>query len=261
MFRSLIDEPAPLFAVMFLALLLAAEIGCRLARLTSIGNDEELHVQIVAARDAIGLLLSLLLAFTLAMVLPRFTLRKQLIVDEANAIGTTWLRAQLLTEPARSNIMGLLRTYVDARTAFTEAGLRQSELQAALSHAKQVQNELWEQTVEAAQFNPTFNTANFIQSLNQAIDVSEERLAAQENRVPGVLWSILIFMSLLACFMVGCSMRRRFLLVMILWPLMISTVLALNADLDSPRAGFIQVNQESIKRLQEDFNGVAGRRK
>jgi hypothetical protein len=255
---SLIDEPMALFAVMFLILLLAAEMGYRLARLASVRNDEELHVQIVAARDAVGLLLSLLLAFTLAMILPRFTLRKQLIVDEANAIGTTRLRAQMLSEPARGNILDLLPKYLDARLNFYGAGLNQSGLQASLSLTKQLQDEIWQQTVMAAQSNPNLNTSNFIQSLNETIDLTESRMAALENRAPSVLWCILILMSLLACFLVGCSMRRRFLLVMILWPLMISAVLALNADLDSPRAGFIQVSQESMERLQQDWNGAAG---
>ena len=126
---SLIDYPVALFAVLFVTLVSVVEIGRRLALRTSVNGDKDLHEQIVAVRDGLSVLLSLLLAFSLAMVLTRFDLRKQLIVDEANAIGTTRLRAQMLAEPARGKILNLLRTYLDARIEFTEAGLNEEKLQ------------------------------------------------------------------------------------------------------------------------------------
>ncbi len=226
------------------------EIGRRLALQNSVNGETDFHEQIVAVRDGISMLLSLLLAFTLAMVLTRFDLRKQLIVDEANAIGTTRLRAQTLAEPPRSKILVLLRRYLDTRIAFNEADLHEEKLQVSLSQAKQLQDELWQQAVVVAQQTPTPITAVFVESLNESIDLSEKRLAALENRIPGALWIVLIFISMLTCLLVGYSMRRRVLLVMLLWPLMISIVLALNADLDSPRTGLIQISQQSIERLR-----------
>ena len=247
---SLIDYPVALFAVLFVTLVSVVEIGRRLALRTSVNGDKDLHEQIVAVRDGLSVLLSLLLAFSLAMVLTRFDLRKQLIVDEANAIGTTRLRAQMLAEPARGKILNLLRRYLDARIEFTEAGLHEEKLQVSFTQAKQLQDDLWQQAVAVAQQNPTPITSIFVQSLNESIDLSERRLAALENRIPGVLWIVLIFISMFTCLLVGYSMRRRALLVMLLWPLMISIVLALNADLDSPRAGLIQIGQQSIERLR-----------
>jgi hypothetical protein len=247
---GLIDYPVALFAVLFVTLVSVVEIGCRLALWTAINGDEDLHEQIVAVRDGLSVLLSLLLAFSLAMVLTRFDLRKQLIVDEANAIGTTRLRAQMLAEPARGKILNLLRRYLDARMEFTEAGLHEEKLQMSFSQAKQLQGDIWQQAVAVAQQSPTPITSMFVQSLNESIDLSEKRLAALENRVPDVLWVVLIAISMFTCLLVGYSMRQRALLVMLLWPLMISIVLALNADLDSPRAGLIQIGQQSIERLQ-----------
>ncbi|HLH04820.1 MAG TPA: hypothetical protein VKX25_18785 [Bryobacteraceae bacterium] len=75
------------------------------------------HEQVTASRDALGILLSLLLGFTLAIALPRYNLRRQLAVDEANAIGTNQLRAELLADPARGRIRNLLAEYVEARVA------------------------------------------------------------------------------------------------------------------------------------------------
>lgn len=227
-----------------------AEVGQKAARRIYANGNEESHEGIVAARDAIGVLLSLLLAFTLAMVLTRYDSRKQLIVDEANAIGSARLRAQLLAEPSRSRILELLHKYLDARMHFSDAGLDQEKLDASFAQASALLAEMWQQSVVVAQQNPTPITAIFLQSLNEMADLSESRLAALENRIPVVLWFVLIFISMLTCLLVGCSFRRRAFLTILVWPLMISIVLALSADLDSPRTGLIQIGQQSIERLR-----------
>lgn len=247
---SLIDHPVALFGVLFIALLVVVEIGYRIALRIYVNGKAELHEEIVAARDAIGVLLSLLLAFTLAMVLTRYDSRKQLIVDEANAIGTTRLQAQMLAEPYRSEILALLQRYLDARMRFSDAGLDQEKLNASFSQANALLEEMWQRSVAIAQQSPTPITSIFVQSLNATTDLSERRLAALENRIPGVLWLVLIFMSMLTCLLVGFSFRRRAFLVILVWPLMISVVLALSADLDSPRTGLIQIGQQSIERLR-----------
>ncbi len=85
------------------------------------------------------------------------------------------------------------------------------------------------------------------------IDVSEERQAALENRIPGSIWLMLLLISLLTCLTVGYSVRRRFAFSMIVTPLMISIVMALVADLDSPRSGLIRISQQSMQRVQSDL--------
>lgn len=246
----LIDSPIALLGVLFTALLVVVEIGYRVALQTSANEKEYLHDEIVAARDGISVLLSLLLAFTLAMVTTRYDTRKQLIVEEANSIETTMLRAQMLAEPSRSRIQALLLEYLNARTSFSEAGFDEEKLKASFFQAKQLLDEMWQQSLPDTQQSPTPITSIFIQSLNQTSDLSERRLAALENRIPGTLWAVLILMSAMTCLLVGYSLRRRALLVIFLWPLMISSVLALNADLDSPRTGLIQIDQQSIERLR-----------
>lgn len=247
---SLIDHPVALFGVLLTAFLVVVRIGCQFALRLYTNGKEELHEEIVAARDAISVLLSLLLAFTLAMVLTRYDSRKQLIVDEANAIGTTRSRAQMLAEPSRSEILVLLQKYLEARMRFSDAGLDQEKLKVSFSQANALLEEMWQKSVAVAQQSPTPITSIFLQSLNETTDLSEKRLAALENRVPIVLWLVLIFMSTLTCLLVGCSFRRSTFLVIFVWPLMISIVLALSADLDSPRTGLIQIGQQSIERLR-----------
>jgi hypothetical protein len=247
---SLVDHPIALFGVLFTALLAVVEIGYRVVLPKYVNGKEGFHEEIVAARDAISVLLSLLLAFTLSMVLTRYDSRKQLIVDEANAIGTVRSQALMLPEPSRGEIQVLLQKYLDARMRFSDAGLDQEKLNSSFSQASVLLDEMWQKSVVVALQSPTPITSIFLQSLHETNDLSEKRLAALENRIPGVLWFVLIFMSALTCLLVGCSFRRRAFLVFLIWPLMISIVLALSADLDSPRTGLIQIGQQSIERLR-----------
>jgi hypothetical protein len=253
---SILDYPMWLFAFLFVGLLITVEIGFWLGLRTAPGSDEKLHDQIVGARDGLIVLLSLLLGFMLPMSLMRFDQRRHLTIEEAKAIGTTMLRSQMLPEPARSKVREAMPEYVDVRLKFFEAGLQADKLEAANAHAKQLQNALWAQSVAAAQMSPTPITALFAQSLNQMIDVSEERQAALENRIPGSIWLMLVLISLLTCLTVGYSVRRRFVFSMIVTPLMISIVMALVADLDSPRSGLIRTSQQSMQRVQSDLKVV-----
>src|SRR6266436_7035228 len=103
-----LDHPLFFSGALFVLLVIAVESGFRIAVLSTANLDQDCREQIAASRDALGILLSLLLGFTLAMALPRFDLRKQLVLDEANAIGTTSLRAELLPQPQRMQARALL---------------------------------------------------------------------------------------------------------------------------------------------------------
>ena len=99
-------------------------------------------------------------------------------------------------------------------------------------------------------------TTAFVSSLNETIDLSEKQLASLENRIPPSIWIMLMLISLLACLTVGYSLRIRFLLSMIVPPLMISIVMALIADIDSPRSGTIRVGQQSMERVLSELKST-----
>jgi hypothetical protein len=206
------------------------------------------------------LLVSLLLGFTLAMALPRYEDREKLLIDEANAIGTTALRAQMLPEPARGKTLQLLSEYVDARVRFSTAELGEPEFQQSLVRTKHLQDQLWQQTVMVAQQSPTPITSIFVQSLNESIDLTEKRLATLENRVPNAIWVLLVLVSFLSCLTIGVSERRRFWFTMLVSPLTIAIVMALIADLDAPRSGLIQIGEQSLRRVQQDLKSSSAPR-
>lgn len=254
----LLNHPVWLFVSLLVVLIFVLEIGFKVGRLTKANADEHLHEQVVGVRDAIVVLLSLLLAFTLAMAVPRFDHRKQLVVEEANALGTTSLRARMLPEPARSGMRELLRQYVNVRVELFQAGVSAEKMQAALARSKQLQNDLWQQTMEVAQQNPTPITALLVQSVNEAIDLDAKRVAAREDQIPRTIWVMLFAMSVMTCFAFGFTLRRRFFLSVTIAPLMISLAMGLIADLDTPHRGLITVSQESMTRLQSDLNPRPG---
>jgi purine-cytosine permease-like protein len=112
------------------------------------------------------------------------------------------------------------------------------------------------QAIAVAAQNPNSFTPLFVQALNELGDLTEKRLAAEENRVPLPIWLMVILISVLACVVTGYSMRRRQLVEMIVLPLTVAIVMALVADLDSPRTGAIHIGQQSMERLQIEFNSA-----
>ncbi|HEY0705009.1 MAG TPA: hypothetical protein VGD60_19755 [Candidatus Acidoferrales bacterium] len=255
----LIDYPTILFIFLFVTYAVALEIGFRLASRRNANQDPTLHEQAVGVRDGVIVLLSLLLGFTLALALPRNDLRRQLIVDEANSIGTTSLRAELLPEPARSKSLALLRDYVNARLQFSEHGPDSAEAAAATVRSRELQAQLWDQAKDATTGTPAPVISLYMTALNDTIDLESKRLAARRNRVPISIWIMLFLISILACLSFGFSLRRRFLLSMIVTPLMIAIVMALIADLDTPIRGFIRVDLDSLHQLQSDLHNESAK--
>jgi hypothetical protein len=248
---TLVDRPWLMSGSLFLLLVLLIELGHRMG-LAARGN-KDVPEPLEATRDSLSLLLSLLLGFTLAMALPRYEDRKKLIVDEANAIGTTALRADMLPEPSRSKVLQILPQYVDARMKFSIAPARGEPLQQALAKGKELQNQMWRESVSAAQQSPSAITSIFVQTLNDMIDLSEKRQAMLENRVPAAVWVLLVMMSCLSCLAIGAAAPRRFWFVMLVSPLTIAIVIGLVADLDAPRSGLIRASQQSLRRVQNDL--------
>jgi hypothetical protein len=243
----LLNEPWFLFLVVVVALFGSSLAGYRLALVTRINEDTHHHEQVNSLREGLFVLLGLLLGFTVAMVLPRFDERRQLVVDEANAIGTTVLRAEMLPEPERSKSLDLLRQYAVVRGDFATTGPEQS-----LQPTKVLQTQLWQQVVAVTQRSQTAVIATYILTLNETIDVSEKRLAAFENRVPKSVWMIIVIVSVFQAFAGGFSLKRKLWFSFLAAPLVVAVVMALIADLDSPHTGLIHVEQNSMERLVKD---------
>ena len=249
----LLDQPFLFTRFLFFVTLLVVEVGYRLSVRRAVNEEAPIHEQIVNARDALRLLLSLLLGFTLAMALPRFDQRRQMIVDEANSIGATYLRAQLLPAEEKGRVLGLLKEYVGVRRRSAELRLDTVEYQSLVKRTRELQSELWEQAVSAGQKAPSPITGLFVSSLNETITLAEKRRASVENRVQVSVWIMLFLIALLTSFATGYSSRRRIWLAFLTTPIMVAIVMGMTADMDSPRSGLIRTDVRSLERVEEQL--------
>src|SRR5882672_10133083 len=138
------------------------------------------------------------------MALTRFEARREAVLNEANAIGTTALRARLLPEPHRTESLKLLREYAQIRIDYIPTGKSFAELPTLIERSNNIQEALWQQVKAlSAKDNNVVPTGLFIQTLNEMIDNQGKRLAALRNRVPNIVFLGLIGIAAVACGFVG----------------------------------------------------------
>jgi hypothetical protein len=253
MFENLLNHPWLVAMSLFSLLALVGELGYRTGIKSRIEDDQNRKEQINAIGDGLFVLLSLLLSFTLTMAVSRYDHRRELVVREADAIGTTYLRAATLGQPYQRNVEQLLRNYVDARIDFFAAGFDPAQVEQAVRHSSRFQQELWKNLVEVLQSGGTPVAVAFMNSLNDVIDLDSQRLAALQNRIPSRVWILITIVALIAVFTRGLTLKRRFWLTLVLGPMTIAIAVGLIADVDSPRSGLIRVDQEPLYRLKADI--------
>ena len=199
-------------------------------------------------------LLALLLGFSFSMAMDRYDTRRQLVVQEANALGTTWLRIQLLDEPDRTVMSDLMRRYVDARLGWSKSTAESPPEAGALV----LQQQLWAATgVALRSDSPPLLTRGVMDSLNESIDLASARAAARAAHIPDVVQWLLLVYAILAMAMLGTvlgsSLKQHLpqtALLLVLLTLSHMVVL----DLDRPRSGSIQVSQQPMEDLRQSID-------
>jgi hypothetical protein len=247
------------FPGVLIGLLLVVELGFLVRRRWPGG--EEVQPAVEGARDGLRVLLGLLLGFSIPMALPHYEERTKLVTDEANAVSTVAQRARTLPEANRERVLQLLREYVDVRLEYAGRDLTGPSIGAAFRRSKQLQSEMWEQTLASAQQNLNVLTPTMIQAVGQLGDLIETRRAASEKHIPIAIWDVFLLIPAMTCFVVGYSMRHRVWLGMVVVPLMVAIVLSMVSELDNSRTGIVRVSQQSMLRVQQDLKAglVPGR--
>jgi hypothetical protein len=253
MFENLLNHQwlVTISLVVFMAL--AIELGYRIGIKFRIGDDQDRKEQLNAIAEGLFVLLSLLLSFTLTMAVSRYDHRRDLVVKEADAIGTTYLRAATLGQPYQENVEQLLRSYVDVRIDFFATGFHPEQVEQAVKDSHRLQQELWENQVAVSQRDRTSVAVAFMNSLNEVIDLDSQRMAALQNRIPARVWTLIIIVALIAVFTRGLTLKRRFWLTLALAPITVAIAAGLIADLDNSGSGFIRVDQGPLYRLKADI--------
>jgi hypothetical protein len=246
--------PVPLVFVAFAILALVCyEAGFRLGRWWQERTPGEQEGPTGMLVGSILALLAFLLAVTMGMASDRFDARRSLVLAEANAIGTTYLRAGYLPEPASSQARELLRQYVPLRLVVTDA----NDIQADIDKSNAILAQLWTVTEGVAKNNGSDVVALYVESVNETIDLHESRITAGiYARVPETVVLLLIGGGVLSLGMVGYSAgltRRRSLLSAAVLVIALGAVIMILVDLDRPREGFIQVSQQPLLDLQHQI--------
>jgi hypothetical protein len=237
--------------------LLSTELGFHLGLRAAAKTSDHARSQVGTIQGALLGLLALLLGFTFAMAMTRFDQRKLMVLDEANAIGTTYLRAQLLPEPQRREISDLLRRYVKVRLDFYAAGTDDTKLGAVNKATAQLQAQLWELGRIPSEKDPrAVSYGLFLQSLNEVIDLHNKRLTAVENHVPEIILLLLYFVAVVATGLIGygCGLGEvRNFFVTVVAAVLIAAVIFVIIDLDRPRRGLIRVSQARMLELHDSM--------
>jgi hypothetical protein len=237
-------------------LLLLAEFGYRAGRRLFVAGDEARRSQIGGIQAAVLGLLGLLLGFTFFMAIDRYDTRRDLVVREANAIRTVWLRGGLLPEAHRQPVRDAIRESLDLRLrARAELG-DPVRLADTVRQTEAVQTRLWRHAEAASIEAPNDITATFLDALNDMIDTGHERLAAARSRIPVGVWLLLLLVAAVGCWTSAYGTGAngvRSVLACALLPLLITVVIVLVGDLASEREGLISVSQQPLVDLQNSL--------
>lgn len=238
--------PLPLIGLsLFAGLIVMLELGYRapgrLGRADGEGGGQDLLLSAVFG------LLALLLGFTFSLALNRYEGRRELVQREANALGTAWLRADLLEEPARARLKGEIRSYGQVRLAWSEtvpAG--HSDLATAAA-----QDRLWGRLREVVRSEPSGELSrSLVESLNEAFDAASARASSRAVTLPGRVLQVLVLYALLSALMLGYVLGeggRRHRVASMLLLALLALSMTLIMDLDRPLRGAIRVPQAPME--------------
>jgi hypothetical protein len=250
--NELLNYPRLVFVVSFLTLWLSTVIGASLLR-----RRRELHEDV---REDFGIILAttltligLIIGFTFSMAISRYEQRKNYEAAEANAIGTEYLRADLLPAADAAKARSLLRLYLDQRVAFYTAGT-EKQLWQINARTAQLQTDLWA-AVRAAAAQPTAVVALAVAGMNDVLNSEAYTQAAWWNRIPTSAWLLMGSIAIIAHLLFGYGAQNtkvERILLMVL-PLVVSISFLLIADIDSPRSGIIRVIPQNLTSLVESL--------
>jgi hypothetical protein len=250
--NDFIDYPPLVFVVSFFVLWLSTRIGVGLLKKRNLEHDVREDFGVILA--ATLTLLGLIIGFSFSMATSRYDQRKNLEEAEANAIGTEYVRADLLPPANAMKVRALLRSYLDQRVLFyttrDEQQLRQIDARTA-----QLQNKLWAAVVAPAAAQQTPIVALAVSGMNDVLNSQGYTQAAWWNRIPVAAWGLMAAIAICGNLLLGYGARNakaeRILLLVL--PLVVSIAFFLIADIDSPRRGVILVNPQNLVSLVESL--------
>lgn len=247
---------AGIFVLVGFVMLAFYELGFRIAGRHPAAKGDDASSSLGPMVGGLLGMLGFVLAITFSMAAGQHDQRRQGVIDDANTIGTAYLRADLLDGETATQVRQLLREYVDVRLAAVDG----NDLQNILTRSDEIQQRLWRLVVAAATAQPNTNTALMVQATNDLIDMHAKRLAAAvRSRIPLSVWVALMLITLLTMSTMGVQTGltgRRRLNAVVPLSLAFAVLVTLVVDLNRPQGGLIKVSQAAMLDLQASMRGA-----
>ena len=247
-----------LAGILFGATILGLIAGRALRR-----HSETLREPFGVVQGALLTLVGLILAFVLAMAVTRYEARRAAVVDDANAIGTSYLRAQTLREPVRSLSLPLYKSYTDASIRLSRSVPGSAAARSAIASESLLQRRLWHLAGQALDTQPTQSAPRlYVESLNEMIDMQTTRVSALNNRVPSPILLTQVIGAAAALFLLALylAVLSRGVVTVLLAAGLLTLLLFVTFDLDRPARGFITIPNARPRRAA-GIDGATSRRR
>jgi hypothetical protein len=249
-----------LFATgLFIGMLLLLEAGRRLGQRRQSKLEEGARAGLGAVEGAVFALMGLLVAFTFSGAATRFDTRRQLIVEEANAIGTAWLRLDLLPAASQPELRELFRRYLDQRLEVYRKMPDMKAARAELAKVNALQGEIWQRATVACKESENPVTMQLIPALNQMFDIAATRTATTQIHPPTIIFAMVGVLALMSSLLAGYAMaggQTRSWIHVTGFALILAATVYVILDLEFPRVGFIRVDNfdQLLRDLRQTMN-------
>jgi hypothetical protein len=247
-----LDYPYLIFAISVVVLWYATWMGWRLGqRRRRLSEDIRSDFNIVLG--AALTLLGLVIGFSFSMAAARYEMRKNYEEAEANAIGTEYVRADLLPKEDAVRVRALLRQYIDLRIRYYVTRERE-ELSRIDADTARLQNELWAAVKQPAMAQPTAVTALAVSGMNDVLNSQGYTQDAWWDRIPVAAWWLMFGIALFCNVLVGYASPRNDSKLFLVLPLVVAVSFAFIADIDSPRGGLIHIHPQNLESARAGLN-------
>ncbi len=245
-------NPKPSNVFSLVVLWVATQIGAFFARrVPPLKAEEREDFNLVI--NASLTLLALIIGFSFSMAVTRYDQRKNYEEEEANAIGTEYVRADLLPAADAAKVRELLQKYTDERILFYTIRDAHELMQISLD-TERLQNQLWSAVQGAAAVQPTPTIALAAAGMNDVLNSQGYTQAAWWNRLPAAAWGLMGAIAVCCNLLIGFGSRRKGPLLFTVLPLVVSIAFFLIADIDSPRQGMIRVHPQNLIALSQSLH-------
>ena len=249
----------PAAVTLFVGMLILLEIGRRIGNRHLALDETGARAGVTTVDGAVFALLGLLIAFTFSNAASRFDTRRLQIVDEANAIGTAYLRIDLLPAAAQPPLRERFRQYVDLRVEVYRSLPNLDQAYRSLERSVELQRDIWRLAVAGCEGATSPCAVLLLPALNQMIDIVTTRTVASRIHTPWIVFALLFLLALLAALLAGYGMagaRTRSWVHVINFALIMSVSVYLILDLEYPRFGLVRLDayDDVMVELRKSLN-------